>query len=162
MVVKVHPEILLNTQRLPTEISVDLEKIFKHRYEDIANLEKYLTRNGIQVVKFFLNVSKKEQSERLIERIEDTSKNWKFEEQDVKEREFWSDYQKAYEHAINSTSTVLCPWYIIPADDKKNMRLIVGNILAEKLKSLDMDYPKSDAARQVLLNGLVEKIRSQD
>jgi len=162
LVVKVHPEIFLNTQRLPTEISVDLEKIFKHRYEDIANLEKYLTRNGIQVVKFFLNVSKKEQSERLIERIEDTSKNWKFEEQDVKEREFWSDYQKAYEHAINSTSTVLCPWYIIPADDKKNMRLIVGNILAEKLKSLDMDYPKSDAARQVLLNGLVEKIRSQD
>jgi PPK2 family polyphosphate:nucleotide phosphotransferase len=80
LVVKVHPEILLNTQRLPTEISVDLEKIFKHRYEDIANLEKYLTRNGIQVVKFFLNVSKKEQSERLIERIEDTSKNWKFEE----------------------------------------------------------------------------------
>ena len=162
LVVKVHPEILLNSQRLPTEISVDLEKIFKHRYEDIANLEKYLTRNGIQVVKFFLNVSKKEQSERLIERIEDTSKNWKFEEQDVKEREFWSDYQKAYEHVINSTSTVLCPWYIIPADDKKNMRLIVGNILAEKLKSLDMDYPKSDAARQVLLNGLVEKIRSQD
>jgi PPK2 family polyphosphate:nucleotide phosphotransferase len=162
LVVKVHPEILLNTQRLPTEISVDLEKIFKHRYEDIANLEKYLTRNGIQVVKFFLNVSKKEQSERLIERIEDTSKNWKFEEQDVKEREFWNDYQKAYEDAINSTSTVLCPWYIIPADDKKNMRLIVGNILAEKLKSLDMDYPKSDAARQVLLQGLVEKIRSQD
>jgi PPK2 family polyphosphate:nucleotide phosphotransferase len=162
LVVKVHPEILLNTQRLPTEISVDLEKIFKHRYEDIANLEKYLTRNGIQVVKFFLNVSKKEQSERLIERIEDTSKNWKFEEQDVKEREFWNDYQKAYEDAINSTSTVLCPWYIIPADDKKNMRLIVGNILAEKLKSLDMDYPKSDAARQVLIKGLVEKIRSQD
>jgi PPK2 family polyphosphate:nucleotide phosphotransferase len=162
LVVKVHPEILLNSQRLPTEISVDLEKIFKHRYEDIANLEKYLTRNGIQVVKFFLNVSKKEQSERLIERIEDTSKNWKFEEQDVKEREFWNDYQKAYEDAINSTSTVLCPWYIIPADDKKNMRLIVGNILAEKLKSLDMDYPKSDAARQVLLKGLVEKIRSQD
>ena len=162
LVVKVHPEILLNTQRLPTEISVDLEKIFKHRYEDIANLEKYLTRNGIQVVKFFLNVSKKEQSERLIERIEDTSKNWKFEEQDVKGREFWNDYQKAYEDAINSTSTVLCPWYIIPADDKKNMRLIVGNILAEKLKSLDMDYPKSDAARQVLLKGLVEKIRSQD
>jgi len=162
LVVKVHPEILLNTQRLPTEISVDLEKIFKHRYEDIANLEKYLTRNGIQVVKFFLNVSKKEQSERLIERIEDTSKNWKFEEQDVKEREFWNDYQIAYEDAINSTSTVLCPWYIIPADDKKNMRLIVGNILAEKLKSLDMDYPKSDAARQLLLKGLVEKIRSQD
>lgn len=162
LVVKVHPEILLNTQRLPTEISNDLEKTFQHRYEDIANLEKYLTRNGIQVVKFFLNVSKKEQSERLIKRIEDTSKNWKFEEQDVKEREFWNDYQKAYEDAINATSTEQSPWFIIPADDKKNMRLIVAKILADKLKSLDMDYPKSDAARQVLLKGLVEKIRLQD
>lgn len=162
LVVKVHPEILLNTQRLPTEISNDLEKTFQHRYEDIANLEKYLTRNGIQVVKFFLNVSKKEQSERLIKRIEDTSKNWKFEVQDVKEREFWNDYQKAYEDAINATSTEQSPWFIIPADDKKNMRLIVAKILAEKLKSLDMDYPKSDAARQVLLKGLVEKIRLQD
>lgn len=162
LVVKVHPEILLNTQRLPTEISNDLEKTFQHRYEDIANLEKYLTRNGIQVVKFFLNVSKKEQSERLIKRIEDTSKNWKFEEQDVKEREFWNDYQKAYEDAINATSTEQSPWFIIPADDKKNMRLIVAKILAEKLKSLDMDYPKSDAGKQVLLKGLVEKIRLQD
>ena len=162
LVVKVHPEILLNTQRLPTEISNDLEKTFQHRYEDIANLEKYLYGNGIQVVKFFLNVSKKEQSERLIKRIEDTSKNWKFEEQDVKEREFWNDYQKVYEDAINATSTEQSPWFIIPADDKKNMRLIVAKILAEKLKSLDMDYPKSDAARQVLLKGLVEKIRLQD
>lgn len=162
LVVKVHPEILLNTQRLPTEISNDLEKTFQHRYEDIANLEKYLYGNGIQVVKFFLNVSKKEQSERLIKRIEDTSKNWKFEVQDVKEREFWNDYQKAYEDAINATSTEQSPWFIIPADDKKNMRLIVAKILAEKLKSLDMDYPKSDAARQVLLKGLVEKIRLQD
>lgn len=162
LVVKVHPEILLNTQRLPTEISNDLEKTFQHRYEDIANLEKYLYGNGIQVVKFFLNVSKKEQSERLIKRIEDTSKNWKFEEQDVKEREFWNDYQKVYEDAINATSTEQSPWFIIPADDKKNMRLIVAKILADKLKSLDMDYPKSDAARQVLLKGLVEKIRLQD
>ncbi len=162
LVVKVHPEILLNTQRLPAEISEDLEKVWENRYEDIANLEKYLTRNGIHVVKFFLNVSKKEQSERLIERIEDPSKNWKFEEQDVKEREFWNDYQSAYEDAINATSTEQCPWYIIPADDKKNMRLIVASILAQKLKTLDMDYPKSDAARQEILKGLIEKIRLQD
>lgn len=162
LVVKVHPEILLNTQRLPAEISEDLDKVWENRYEDIANLEKYLTRNGIHVVKFFLNVSKKEQSERLIERIEDPSKNWKFEEQDVKEREFWNDYQKAYEDAINATSTEQCPWYIIPADDKKNMRLIVASILAKKLKSLDMDYPKSDTTRQTTLKGLIEKIRLQD
>lgn len=162
LVVKVHPEILLNTQRLPAEISENLDKVWENRYEDIANLEKYLTRNGIHVVKFFLNVSKKEQSKRLIERIEDPSKNWKFEEQDVKEREFWNDYQSAYEDAINATSTEQCPWYIIPADDKKNMRLIVASILAQKLKTLDMDYPKSDATRQETLKGLIEKIRLQD
>lgn len=162
LVVKVHPEILLNTQRLPAEISDNLEKVWENRYEDISNLEKYLIRNGIQVVKFFLNVSKIEQSERLIERIEDPTKNWKFEEQDVKEREFWNDYQSAYEDAINATSTEQCPWYIIPADDKKNMRLIVASILAEKLKSLDMDFPESDAARQKTLKGLIDKIRSQD
>jgi PPK2 family polyphosphate:nucleotide phosphotransferase len=162
IIVKVHPEILLNTQRLPTQISDNLEKIWEHRYEDIANLEKYLSRNGIQVVKFFLNVSKKEQSERLIERIEDPSKNWKFEEQDVKEREFWNEYQKAYEDAINATSTEQSPWYIIPADDKKNMRLIVGSILVNKLKSLEMDYPKMDVSRQKALKALINKIRLQD
>jgi PPK2 family polyphosphate:nucleotide phosphotransferase len=162
IIVKVHPEILLNTQRLPTQISDNLEKIWEHRYEDITNLEKYLSRNGIQVVKFFLNVSKKEQSERLIERIEDPSKNWKFEEQDVKEREFWNEYQKAYEDAINATSTEQSPWYIIPADDKKNMRLIVGSILVNKLKSLEMDYPKMDVSRQKVLKALINKIRLQD
>lgn len=162
LVVKVHPEILLNTQRLPTEISDDLEKVWENRYEDISNLEKYLSRNGIQVVKFFLNVSKQEQSERLIERIEDPTKNWKFEEQDVKEREFWNDYQTAYEDVINATSSEQCPWFIIPADDKKNMRLIVASILAEKLKSMDMYFPESDAARQETLKGLIQKIRSQD
>ena len=125
-------------------------------------MEKYLSRNGIQVVKFFLNVSKKEQSERLIERIEDPSKNWKFEEQDVKEREFWNEYQKAYEDAINATSTEQSPWYIIPADDKKNMRLIVGSILVNKLKSLEMDYPKMDVSRQKVLKALINKIRLQD
>jgi polyphosphate kinase 2 (PPK2 family) len=109
-----------------------------------------------------LNVSKKEQSERLIKRIEDPSKNWKFEEQDVKEREFWNEYQKAYEDAINATSTEQSPWYIIPADDKKNMRLIVGSILVNKLKSLEMDYPKMDVSRQKALKALINKIRLQD
>ena len=162
LVVKVHPEILLNSQRLPVEISNDLEMVWQNRYEDISNLEKYLTRNGIHVVKFFLNVSKKEQSERLIERIEDPSKNWKFEEQDVKEREFWHDYQMAYEDVINATSTEQCPWYIIPADDKKNMRLIVASIITKTLISLDMDFPKSDTSRQETLKGLIDKIRLQD
>ena len=162
LVVKVHPEILLNNQKLPSELTDDLTQVWKNRYEDIANLEKYLTRNGIHVVKFFLNISKKEQSERLIERIEDPAKNWKFDEQDVKERVFWNDYQAAYESLINETSTVQCPWYIVPADDKKNMRLIVAKILSNKLNSLDMDYPKSDAVRQQTLRQLIIKIKEQD
>jgi PPK2 family polyphosphate:nucleotide phosphotransferase len=162
LVVKVHPEILLNSQKLPKEETENLEKVWKNRYEDISSMEKYLDRNGVKVIKFFLNVSKKEQSERLIERIEDPSKNWKFEEQDVKEREFWNDYQNAYEDLINATSTKNCPWYIIPADDKKNMRLIVANILLHHLNSLDMNYPESDEARQKVLQGLIEKIKNQD
>ena len=113
-------------------------------------------------MKFFLHVSKKEQSERLIERIKDPTKNWKFEEQDVKEREFWDDYQNAYEDAINDTSSKDCPWYIIPADDKKNMRLIVANILVYKLKSLDIEFPKSDLARQEFLFSLIDTIKQQD
>jgi PPK2 family polyphosphate:nucleotide phosphotransferase len=162
LIVKVHPEILLNTQKLPKENTHNLEKVWTQRYEDIANMETYLFRNGIQTIKFFLNVSKTEQANRLIERIEDPTKNWKFQEQDVKERDFWNDYQKAYEDAINATSTEQSPWYIIPADDKKNMRLIVGSILSKKLKSLDMDYPKSDAARQETLKGMIEKILLQN
>ncbi|CAH0996896.1 Polyphosphate:ADP phosphotransferase [Emticicia aquatica] len=162
LVVKVHPEILQNTQKLPVEEFKNIDKVWKYRYEDIANLEKYLFRNGIQIIKFFLNVSKKEQTKRLIERIEDPSKNWKFEEQDVKERDFWNQYQNAYEDAINETSTENCPWYVIPADDKKNMRLIVATIIAKHLKSLDIDFPKSDLNRQKMLQSLIEKIRSQE
>lgn len=162
LVVKVHPEILLNSQKLPKEETENLEKVWENRYDDISSMEKYLDRNGIKVIKFFLNVSKKEQSERLIERIEDPSKNWKFEEQDVREREFWNDYQNAYEDLINATSTKNCPWYIIPADDKKNMRLIVANVLLQRLNSLDMDYPESDEARKKTLQSLIEKIKNQD
>jgi PPK2 family polyphosphate:nucleotide phosphotransferase len=162
LVVKVHPEILQNTQKLPVEEFKNIDKVWKYRYEDIANLEKYLFRNGIQIIKFFLNVSKKEQTKRLIERIEDPSKNWKFEEQDVKERDFWNQYQNAYEDAINETSTENCPWYVIPADDKKNMRLIVATIIAKHLKNLDIDFPKSDLNRQKMLQSLIEKIRSQE
>lgn len=162
LVVKAHPEILLKNQHIPSEYTKDLSDVWKNRYEDISNLEKYLNRNGIHVVKFFLHVSKKEQSERLIERIKDPTKNWKFEEQDVKEREFWDDYQNAYEDAINDTSSKDCPWYIIPADDKKNMRLIVANILVHKLMSLDIEFPKSDLARQEFLFSLIDTIKQQD
>ena len=126
LVTKVHPEILTESQRLPEKLTEDLDKLFKHRYDAIRDMEKFLDRNGFPVIKFYLHVSKKEQADRLIARIEDPEKNWKFQESDVKEREFWDDYQDAYEDCITETATDNAPWYVIPADDKKNMRLMVG------------------------------------
>jgi len=162
LVVKVRPQILTQAQRLPAELTQDLSKIWQQRYEDIANFEQYLYRNGTRVVKVFLNVSKQEQGQRLIERIEDPAKNWKFEEQDIKEREHWDDYQKAYQEAINATATPTAPWYVVPADDKKNMRLILGKIIVEELKKMDMAYPESTPQRQAELKKLIEIIKNQD
>lgn len=160
LVVKVHPEIVTQNQKLPLELTDDMDKLWKNRYEDITNFETYLHRNGIRVVKFFLNVSKEEQAERLIERIQDPTKNWKFDEQDVKERGFWNDYQQAYEDLINATSTHKCPWYIIPADDKKNMRLIVAKVIVNELKRLDMSYPEATDERHEHLKKLINIIES--
>ncbi len=162
LVAKVHPEIITSFQRLPKEQTRDLNKLWKHRYEDIKNFEKYLINNGIKIVKFFLHVSKEVQAERLIERIEDPTKNWKFEEGDVKEREFWNEYQHAFEDAINTTATKENPWHIIPADDKKNMRLMVAKTLIDELSLLDMKYPESDATRQAELKQLIEVIKAQN
>ncbi len=162
LVVKVHPEILTDVQRLPTELTEDLDKVWKNRYKDIKNSEKYLYHNGIRVVKFFLNVSKKEQAERLIERIQDPSKNWKFEEGDVKERDFWDDYMKAYEDCINATGTEKAPWYVIPADDKKNARLIIGKIITEELHKMNTSYPEANDKRHAELQSFIDIINSQN
>ena len=162
LVVKVHPEILTNSQRMPTELTKKPEKVWEQRYEDIVNTENYLHHNGIHILKFFLHVSKQEQGKRLIERIEDPTKNWKFEEADIKERDRWDDYQQAYEDCINATATKTAPWYVVPADDKKNMRLIVSQIIIEKLKSLDMDFPQTDAKRHAELQRLIGIIEQQD
>jgi PPK2 family polyphosphate:nucleotide phosphotransferase len=162
LVVKVHPEILTNVQKIPKNLTEDLDKVWKKRYKDIENFEEYLTNNGIKVIKFFLNVSKEEQSKRLIERIEDINKNWKFEEGDIKERDYWNDYMDAYEEMINETSTAKNPWYVLPADDKKNMRLLVAKIINENLKTLEMNYPEPDEARKKTLMGLIEVIKKQN
>lgn len=162
LVVKVHPEILKRTQLIPFEFIEDLEKVFKNRYSDIQNFEKYAHRNGMHIMKFFLNVSKKEQGKRMIERIETPSKNWKFEEGDVKERGFWDDYMKAYEDCINNTSSEFAPWYVIPADDKKNMRLIVSQLIVDKLKSLKIAYPAVGLQRKAELNKFKQIILDQD
>jgi len=161
LVTKVHPDILTESQRLPEKTTDDLDKLFKHRYEAIRDMEKFLYRNGFPTIKFFLHVSKKEQAERLIARIEDADKNWKFQEGDVAEREFWDDYQDAYEAAINETATSNSPWYVIPADDKKNMRLLVGRIVIDELAKLPIAKPEPDNERFEKLQKLIPIIQAQ-
>jgi PPK2 family polyphosphate:nucleotide phosphotransferase len=151
LVVRVHPEILTKGQKLPAELTEDLDKVWKHRYESIRDFEKHLARNGTMVLKFFLNLSRDEQRKRFIDRIDEPDKNWKFSEDDVSGRRYWDDYQRAYEEAINATASPHAPWFVIPADDKHNMRLIVSQIVLERLRSLDMHYPEvSDARRKDL------------
>lgn len=138
LVARVHPEILTR-QKLPPE-TID-KNIWTRRFEDINNFEQYLVRNGIAVLKFFLNVSKKEQKKRFLARIETPEKNWKFSLGDVKERAHWDDYMKAFEDVFNHTSTKHAPWYIIPADRKWFTRAAVADVIRGKLASLDSKFP---------------------
>jgi PPK2 family polyphosphate:nucleotide phosphotransferase len=142
LVCKIHPEIVTHIQRLPKATTADLKRLFKDRLQDIANYEAFSHRNGIHIAKFFLHVSKEEQKKRFLSRIDTPSKNWKFEEGDVKERAHWDDYMKAYQDAIRATATEQCPWYVIPADDKKNMRLIVSAAVLHELQNLRLTWPK--------------------
>jgi PPK2 family polyphosphate:nucleotide phosphotransferase len=139
LIVRVHEEIL-KRQKLPPQPKG--KDFWKGRYNEINMFEQYLVRNGIHVLKFFLNVSKDEQKRRFLKRIETPEKNWKFSASDAKERYHWDNYMKAYEDMFNHTSTKWAPWYIIPADHKWFTRAAVARILAEKLKSLDIAYPK--------------------
>jgi len=139
LVVRVHPE-LLAAQRLPPGAAGNPE-IWKHRFEEINAWERYLHRNGIRIVKFFLHVSKEEQRERFLERIEDPEKNWKFSKRDVEERAHWDAYQSAYEEALAATSAEHAPWYAIPADRKWFARAAVSRILVETLEAIDPRYP---------------------
>jgi len=161
LVTKVHPEILTDSQRLPEAATKDLGKLFEQRYEAIRDMEKFLCINGFPTIKFFLHVSKDEQANRLVTRIEGPQKNWKFEVGDVKERNFWNDYQQAYETAINETATEHAPWYVIPADDKKTMRLLVGRIIADEISKLPIKEPKPDVARFEELQKMIPLIRAQ-
>jgi PPK2 family polyphosphate:nucleotide phosphotransferase len=140
LVVRVHPEILQNSQ-LPDDIKNN-PNIWEQRFGQIRNFEKYLNENGIAVLKFFLNVSKEEQKERFLARIDTPEKNWKFSTADMNERGFWDNYQNAYKEAIQATSTEKAPWYILPADHKWFTRLAVSEIIAKKLESMDLKYPQ--------------------
>jgi PPK2 family polyphosphate:nucleotide phosphotransferase len=143
LVTRVHPELILK-QNLPGVDSVDKinNDFWQERYKQIRNFERTLHQNGTIVVKFYLNLSKKEQKKRFLARIDDPNKNWKFSPSDATERQFWSDYMKAYEDAISNTSTEYAPWYIIPADNKWYTRLAVANILKHIMKNLKISYPK--------------------
>ncbi len=142
LVCRVHPEIVTRIQRLPAKTTRNLDKLFKDRLTDIRNFETYCDRNGIRIVKFFLHVSKEEQKKRFLARIDTPSKNWKFEEGDVTERAHWKEYMAAYEDAIRKTATEDCPWYVIPADDKKNMRLIVSAAVLAEMQGMKLKYPE--------------------
>ena len=146
LVVRVHPEIL-RSQELPEE-SLNDKKIWEHRFRSINDLEKHLYRNGTRVVKFFLHLSKDEQRRRFLERIDDPEKNWKFSQSDLAERKFWKDYTKAYEDCLSATSTGIAPWFVVPADDKENARLIISQVILDVLKSLKMNYPVTSPARR--------------
>ena len=141
VVVRVHPE-LLEKQNLPDKLVTG--DIWNERYEDINNFELHLARNGTVPIKFFLNISKEEQLERLLARIDDPDKRWKFSLYDVEERKLWDKFVKAYEDTIRHTSTEHAPWYVIPADRKWFARLSIAAVLVERLEALDLQFPKFD------------------
>jgi PPK2 family polyphosphate:nucleotide phosphotransferase len=143
IVVRVHPE-LLQQQKLPQSLIGD--DIWEQRFTDINNFEAYLAHNGTVTLKFFLNISKKEQLGRLIARIDDPEKRWKFAAHDVEERKLWDPYMQAYEQTIRNTATKQSPWYVVPANHKWFTRLVVAAVMVERLEALDLKYPKLDAA----------------
>ena len=146
LVVRVHPEIV-RRQGLPEELRDD-KTIWKERYRSITNLERHLAGNGTRIIKFFLHLSKDEQRKRFLERIDQPDKNWKFSLADIEERNFWKDYMTAYEECFGATSTSEAPWYVVPADDKENARLIVSRIVLDTFEELKMSYPKTSAKRR--------------
>jgi len=145
LVVRVHPEIL-HSQGLPEGLIAD-QAIWEERYHSIVDFEAHLHRNGTRIIKFFVHLSKEEQRERFLDRIDEPDKNWKFSLADVSVRKRWDDYMNAYEAGLNATSTAHAPWYVVPADSKKNARLIVSQIILDTMKELGMSYPTVNKAR---------------
>jgi PPK2 family polyphosphate:nucleotide phosphotransferase len=155
LVVRVHPQIL-QSQRLPDGLVT--KDIWDERYEDINAFERYLTRNGVVIRKFFLHISKAEQKKRFLERLEDSKKNWKFSMDDIKERAFWKDYQEAYEEMIQNTASKHAPWYVVPADNKWFTRLIIASAIVEALHDLDLSFPDVDKKKKKELAEIKESL----
>jgi PPK2 family polyphosphate:nucleotide phosphotransferase len=156
LIVRVHPEILA-TQRLPDEVR-RAPDIWEQRHASIVDLERHLYRSGTRVVKFFLHLSKEEQRKRFLARIDDPDKNWKFSTADLEERERWDDYMRAYEACLSATSTAHAPWYVIPADDKQDARLLVSQAILDTFAEMPMSYPEPDAARRKELKAIRRRL----
>jgi PPK2 family polyphosphate:nucleotide phosphotransferase len=146
LIVRVHPEIL-RSEAIPDSPHHD-KKIWRNRYRSIVDLEKHLHGNGTRIIKFFLHLSKEEQRKRFLARIDEPEKNWKFSAADIAERKFWKQYMKAYEKCLAATSGDQAPWYVVPADDKENARLIVSRIILDTFEALRMTYPKTSVKRR--------------
>lgn len=163
LITRVHPEILVGNH-LPDIWDVkDIDEAFyQKRYKQIKHYEDYLADQGVVILKFFLHLSKEEQKKRFIRRIEIPEKNWKFSEADVKERQYWDQYQAAYEQAINATSTKINPWYVIPADDKWYSRHLVSEIINERIEELNLSYPEVTDERRVELQSILKVLEKND
>jgi PPK2 family polyphosphate:nucleotide phosphotransferase len=159
LVVRVHPEILRN-QGLPEELVVE-KNIWEERYRSIVDLESHLFRNGTRTIKIFLHLSPQEQKKRFLARIDEPDKNWKFSLADIHERKYWKDYMEAYETCLNATSTHQAPWYVVPADDKQNARLIVARIVVDAFEKIKMAYPKTTAKRRRELLAIRKQLKKQ-
>jgi PPK2 family polyphosphate:nucleotide phosphotransferase len=152
LIVKVHPKILLS-QKLSKEL-LDEKNFWQERYRSIVDFESHLHRNGTRIVKIFLHLSQDEQRKRFLERIDEPEKNWKFSLSDMHERKFWNEYMRAYEDCLTETSTDIAPWYVVPADDKDNARLIVSQIVLDALSDMKMSYPEVTAKRHQELKSM--------
>ncbi|MCB9653905.1 MAG: polyphosphate kinase 2 family protein [Deltaproteobacteria bacterium] len=160
LVQRVHPEWLKN-QRVPGMADQDPAEVFEGRYDSIRDHERHLARNGTVILKFFLNVSKEEQRQRFLDRINEPKSNWKFSSADIQERGHWSEYMEAYETALKATSRPWAPWYAIPADNKPYMRLAVCDIIAARLESLDLSYPKVGDAQRAVLGEVKKQLEAE-
>ncbi|HXQ66053.1 MAG TPA: ADP-polyphosphate phosphotransferase [Alphaproteobacteria bacterium] len=156
LIVRVHREIL-RSEGLPDD-SYDDKAVWRDRYRSIENLERHLHVNGTRIVKFYLHLSKEEQRKRFLERIDEPEKNWKFSLADIEERKFWKQYMTAYEECLGATSTREAPWYVVPADDKENARLIVSQIILDTLEGLKMTYPKTSAKHRRELQSIRKRL----
>ena len=156
LIVRVHPEILQG-EGIPAEL-LNQKTIWQERYRSIVDMENHLHRNGTRIIKFFLHLSEEEQRKRFIERIDDPDKNWKFSLADIEERKFWKQYMQAYEECLSATSTSDAPWYVVPADDKENARLIISQVILDTFKSLKLAYPKPSAEHRRELQSIRKQL----